>query len=100
MIYNDVINKLPPVIYAPRINLNSQKPLKAIQYDLILFGYRRQIGYYEIKRTCSGNIIIKRKLICFYDDEIINSVEKIHIFLLNEGFLDGMSDETIATISA
>lgn len=100
MIYDEAMQMLPDIIYVPRIYLCSTKKLKPIQYDLILFGYRREIGYFELKCTCAGSIIIKNTLISFYDDELINSIKKIHEFLISEGLLDRTSNEAIEKISA
>ena len=88
MIYDDILNKLPPIVCVPRINVSGGKKLKPIKYDLIIFSYRRDIGYHNITCTCSGNIIIKHTLISFYDDELINSINKIRKFLIKENLYE------------
>lgn len=90
MLYKDILNELPPIIYLPRFNLGSNKKLKPIKYFLIIHAYRREIGYYRLTFSSAGSLIIKDKLISFYDDELINSIEKIKAYLVQENLIDSI----------
>ncbi|HWW39652.1 hypothetical protein [Pedobacter sp.] len=80
----DLLKILPSQIHVPRFNFNGKK-LKPITYDLIIFRYRNDISYRNLKCTCSGNVILKDKLIEFYDGELIENVKKMLAWVVEWG---------------
>lgn len=84
----EIFKELPSTIFVPRFSLNTLKKLIPIQYDLIIFAYRKEIGYYHIRCSNQGTISITDTLISFYDDDLINSANNIKNFLISEHLLE------------